>query len=117
MKNHFRSVPVLLSGVAALVLSAGAFAAPPQDQDTMGKQSANPAMQQSATTSAAQTKFDLLDANHDGSIDKQEAAVSKALTAQFGKIDANSDGKLSLTEFATVRDLASIKIDNTKGGY
>lgn len=117
MKNriHSPSAFALLTGAAVLAFAAGAaFAAP---QDPMGKQPTDQAMARSSSMSAAQAKFNLLDTNHDGSVDKQEAAASKALTAQFGTIDANGDGKLSLTEFATVKDLASIKIDKKNGGY
>lgn len=119
MINRIHSKSALLSGITALAFVAGAAIAAPQapQEDPMGKKATDQTMAQSSTTSAAQAKFDLLDANHDGVIDKQEAAASKALTAEFAKIDANNDGKLSLTEFATVRDLASIKIDNKGGGY
>lgn len=67
------------------------------------------------TKSAAQAKFDALDANHDGYIDKQEAAVSKPLANEFAKLDTNKDNKLSLMEFQSVKDLASIK--TSKDGY
>jgi hypothetical protein len=120
MNNRIHSTSALLSGAVALAFAAGAaVAAPPQaaQQDPMAKQPTDQMMAQTSSMSAAQAKFDLLDANHNGSIDKQEAAVSKALTAEFSKIDANNDGKLSLTEFATVKDLASIKVDNKSGGY
>ena len=121
MKNRIHSTSALLSGAVALAFAAGAAVAAPQSpqQDPMGKQPTDQdqMMAQSSSMSAAQAKFDLLDANHNGTIDKQEAAVSKALTAEFSKIDANNDGKLSVTEFATVKDLASIKVDNKSGGY
>lgn len=119
MKNRIHSTSALLSGAVALAFAAGAAVAAPQSpqEDPMGKQPTDQMMAQTSSMSAAQAKFDLLDANHNGTIDKQEAAVSKALTAEFSKIDANHDGKLSLTEFATVKDLASIKVDNKSGGY
>jgi hypothetical protein len=69
----------------------------------------------SSTTTLAKSKFDLLDANRDGYIDKTEAAVSSVLTTQFDKLDGNHDGKLSLTEFAAINDLAAIKVD--RKGY
>jgi EF hand domain-containing protein len=115
MSNHIHSKSALLSGVAALAFVAGAAIAAPQENPS--KQATDQMMAQTSTTSAAQAKFDLLDANHDGAIDKQEAAASKVLTAEFSKLDANNDGKLSLTEFVTVKDLASIKVDNKGGGY
>ena len=119
MKNHIHATPTLLSAAAALAFAAGAAIAAPQapQEDPMGKQPTDQTMAQTSTTSAAQAKFDLIDTNHDGVIDRQEAAASKALTAEFSKLDANKDGKLSLTEFVTVKDLASIKIDNKSGGY
>jgi len=109
--------------VAALALSAAAFA----QEDPMAKgqgqqqkqqsmsQPAAPAPSTTDTKSAAQTKFDALDANHDGYIDKQEAAVSKPLANEFAKLDSNKDSKLSLIEFQNVKDLASIK--TSKDGY
>jgi len=136
--NHERKnslAPAIVSGFAALVLSAGAaFAAAPEKdpgqqhstQATDRAAAANAAESASATSStpatsngemsssdslAAQTKFDALDMNHDGSIDKQEAAASKQLNAQFAKLDKNKDGKLSMTEFNTAKDIASIKVD------
>ena len=71
----------------------------------------------SDTKSAAQTKFDALDANHDGYIDKQEASVSKPLQDEFASIDANKDNKLSLIEFQNVKDLASIKVKPSSDAY
>jgi len=109
--------------VAALALSAAAFA----QEDPMAKgqaqqqgqqpQSMTQAAPASSTDgkSVAQTKFDALDTNHDGYIDKQEAAVSKPLANEFAKIDSNKDSKLSLIEFQNVKDLASIK--TSKDGY
>jgi len=118
-----------LAGIAALALAAGtAWAAAPEKdpgqqqatQATDRAAAANTATSAPATSSAdmgssdsmaAQTKFDALDVNHDGSIDKQEASVSKQLNAQFAKLDKNADGKLSMMEFNTAKDIASIKVD------
>jgi Ca2+-binding EF-hand superfamily protein len=116
---------IMTSGLLALAfVSAAAFAGQPEDPkaknpeqpvtsaprsvDTMNTSA-------SANTTLAKGKFDMLDSNHDGYIDKQEAAASNALTAQFKNFDGNKDNKLSLTEFAAIHDLASIKID--KKGY
>jgi hypothetical protein len=122
MRNHLK----LSLAVAALALSAAAFA----QEDPMakgqvqqqGQQQGQQSMNQPAapapstdTRSAAQTKFDALDTNHDGYIDKQEAAVSKPLVNEFAKIDSNKDNKLSLIEFQSIKDLASIK--TSKDGY
>lgn len=118
MRTHLK----LSLAVAALALSAAAFA----QEDPMAKgqgqgqqamsQPTTPAPSSSTSTkSTAQTKFDALDSNHDGYIDKQEAAVSKPLANEFAKIDSNKDNKLSLIEFQNVKDLASIK--TSKDGY
>ena len=63
----------------------------------------------------AQAKFDQLDADHDGSIDKQEAMASEELTVRFDKLDIDHDGKLSSNEFSAIKDLASIRIDHQRG--
>jgi hypothetical protein len=119
MRNHLK----LSLAVAALGLSAAAFAQEDPMAKSQGQQQKQQSMSQPATTpapstdtrSAAQTKFDALDANHDGYIDKQEAAVSKPLANEFAKLDSNKDSKLSLIEFQSVKDLASIK--TSKDGY
>ena len=81
-------------------------------------QQSTPSTAQSATSASAYEKFDAIDANRDGSIDKQEADASKALSAEFAKLDANRDGKLSMTEFNNAKDLAAIKVDKNKAkGY
>ena len=89
MRTHLK----LSLAVAALALSAAAFA----QEDPMAKgqaqqqgqqqQSMNQAAPASSTDgkSVAQTKFDALDTNHDGYIDKQEAAVSKPLANEFAR--------------------------------
>jgi Ca2+-binding EF-hand superfamily protein len=59
----------------------------------------------------AQDKFNVLDANHDGVVDRQEAAQSNSLKAMFAKVDSDHDGKLSLAEFSAINDLAAIKQD------
>jgi len=140
--NQERNNPIataIVSGIAALMLSAGAAVAatpekdPGQQQSTQATDraaaadtaerasagSSTPATKSETSKSemsssdslAAETKFDSLDLNHDGSIDKQEAAASKQLNAQFAKLDKNKDGKLSMTEFNGAKDIASIKVD------
>ena len=121
MTTHIKASLAL----AAVVVCVSALAA--AQEDPMAK---NPALSQSTSQSAAvapatsndaksiaQSKFDALDANHDGYIDKQEAAVSKPLLNEFAKIDANKDSKLSLIEFQNVKDLASIKVKTTSDSY
>ena len=61
-----------------------------------------------------QSKFDSLDVNHDGYVDKQEAAADSKLSKQFAKIDANKDSKLSITEFSSAKGLAMNKKATTK---
>jgi hypothetical protein len=63
----------------------------------------------------AQAKFDQLDTDHDGTIDKQEAMASEELTVRFDKLDIDHDGKLSSSEFSAIKDLASIRIDHKRG--
>jgi len=125
MSNNFQRT--LLAAVAAMAFGVGSAIAAAPEKDP-GQKDATAAqdvpMQQSmpaaqtATSASAYEKFDAIDANRDGSIDKQEADASKALSAEFAKLDANSDGKLSLTEFSNAKDLAAIKVDKKKGkGY
>ncbi|HSE13159.1 MAG TPA: EF-hand domain-containing protein [Rudaea sp.] len=87
---------------------------PTQSQSTRQSAATAPAPSNDAQ-STAQVKFEALDANHDGYIDRQEAAVSKPLANEFATIDANKDGKLSLIEFEAIKDLASIK--TSSDGY
>ena len=113
----------LAFAAAALCASALATAqedpmakSPTQSQSHSASQSAAAAPAPSNDAkSTAQVKFDALDANHDGYIDKREAAVSKPLLNEFAKIDVNKDSKLSLIEFQNVKDLASIK--TSRDGY
>jgi len=136
MKTSRKHSPMFLAGGLALALSAAsAFAAsPPPDPDPTSKgvpmedatsktsQSTTPYSSSStSSTSAAtssdlssqtismQSKFDALDVNHDGYIDKQEAAADAALKNQFAKIDANKDAKLTITEFSSAKGLAMNK--------
>jgi hypothetical protein len=124
-------MPVLLSGLSALVLSAGAWANGPDKGNaaaqnstpTSSSQPAQPATSPRATSATntmnsdtsmsatAQTKFDSIDSDHDGSVSKQEAMASNSLNAEFTRLDANKDNKLSLAEFMSAKNLASIKVD------
>jgi hypothetical protein len=123
VKEHIMRTHLKLSlAVAALALSAAAFAQEDPMAKGQGQQQNQQSMSQPAapaastdSKSAAQAKFDALDANHDGYIDKQEASVSKPLANEFAKLDSNKDNKLSLIEFQSVKDLASIK--TSKDGY
>lgn len=134
MKTSLKRSPVLLAGSLALALMAGAAFAtnPPPDPDPTSKgkpmedttvppsQSTTPYSSSTTSSSATsgelnsqtigmQSKFDALDVNHDGYIDKQEAAADSKLKAQFAKLDANKDAKLSITEFSSAKGLAMNK--------
>lgn len=124
----------LLAGTIAMALAAGTAMATAPERDP-GQQSpttqspTSSTMQSKPATSAsdntasstkrisasdlAPDKFAALDANGDGSVDKQEARASSALTAEFSKLDKNHDGKLSLTEFSAAKNMASIKSDKS----
>lgn len=129
-----RSPTLLAGGLALALIAAGAFAAaPPADPDPTSKgapmedtsvpnkQSTTPYSSSSSTSSSAassdmssktismQAKFDSLDLNHDGYVDKQEAAADTKLANQFAKIDTNKDTKLSITEFSSAKGLAMNK--------
>lgn len=98
-----------LATTALLSLGATALAAPPTTSQTATDQ--DPAAQMDKTSTSADTsismqaRFQALDTNGDGYIDKTEAAVNSALLAQFDKLDANHDGKLSPSEFANAKGL------------
>ena len=133
-----RSPTYLAGGLALALMAAGAFAAtPPADPDPTSKgtsmedtirpnaQSTTPyssssnassktSSDLSSQTISMQSKFDQLDVNHDGYIDKQEAAADQKLSRQFAKLDANKDVKLSLTEFSNAKGLAMNKKANAK---
>jgi hypothetical protein len=85
-------------------------------QSTM-PQSTTPAATAASISPAAYEKFDAIDVDHDGSIDKKEAEASKALSTQFSKLDTNKDGKLSVTEFNNASNMAAIKVDKKTQGY
>jgi hypothetical protein len=68
-----------------------------------------------AGTSLAKDKFNELDANSDGMIDRQEASASSALAAEFDRLDVNKDGRLSLSELSAAKNLAAIKVNKSNG--
>jgi hypothetical protein len=137
MKTFHKRSPVLFAGGLALALAATcAFAAtPPADPDPKSRTpiedstmptSTAPNLSNnttSDTTTAAstsqtismQSKFDSLDVNHDGYIDKQEAAADQKLAKQFDKLDTNKDNKLSMTEFTNAKGLAMNKKPSESG--
>ena len=126
MSNNIRRT--LLAATIALSFGAtAAFAAAPEKdpgqkdataaQDAPMQQSMPSTATTAATSASTYEKFDAIDANRDGSIDKQEADASKALSAEFARLDVNKDGKLSMTEFNNAKDLAAIKIDKKAKGY
>jgi len=135
---HTRSPTFLAGGLTLALIAASAFAAtPPADPDPTSKgtpmedthvpntQSTTPYSSSSSTSSSTssdmnsktigmQEKFDSLDVNHDGYIDKQEAAADTKLSKQLSKLDANKDAKLSMTEFTNAKGLAMNKKANNK---
>jgi hypothetical protein len=145
---HTRSPTFLAGGLALALFAANAFAAaasPPADPDPTSKgtpmedthvpntQSTRPYSSSSSSSSTSstssdmsaktigmQSKFDSLDVNHDGYIDKQEAAADTKLSNQFAKLDANKDSKLSITELSNAKGLAmnkKTKDSSTKDQY
>jgi hypothetical protein len=132
MKHPYSRSSMLAGGLALALATAGAFAAAPtpstptdpaatntpMQEDAQSPSKANPSTTPYSSTSASsdmksekisvsmQSKFDSLDVNHDGYIDKQEAAADSKLLAQFDRLDANKDSKLSLAEFANAKGLA-----------
>jgi len=132
--SHKRSPVFLVGGLALALMACAAFAAnPPPDPDPTSKgkpmedttsptpHSTTPYSSSSSTSSSAtssdissqtigmQSKFDSLDVNHDGYVDKQEAAADSKLKNQFAKLDANKDAKLSIMEFSSAKGLAMNK--------
>ncbi len=107
MKFH-SPTPLAVSAAVVLGLAgAAALAAPPPDPvDPM--QPSTPAQQrlgQVDSPASIQARFEALDLNHDGYVDKTEASANKALSAQFDKLDTNHDGKLSPAEFSKAKGL------------
>lgn len=109
MKPHTHTVLAVFTAIALGATGGGAFAAPPPDRVDQD-QPAAPMQQRSGqvdSPASLQARFEALDLNHDGFVDKAEASANKAVSTQFDKLDANHDGKLSLTEFAKAKGLAS----------
>ncbi|HEX7915282.1 EF-hand domain-containing protein [Rudaea sp.] len=108
MKSHTPTVPAVCAAIAFALANATAFAAPPPDP-TDPTQPSTPMQRSGQVESPAslQARFEALDLNHDGYIDKTEASANKMLSAQFDKLDANHDGKLSPAEFAKAKGLAA----------
>ena len=109
MKPHTHTFFAASIAIALSVASAAAFAAPPPDP-VDPTQPSTPMQQRTGQTdspASVQARFEALDLNHDGYIDKTEASANKTLSAQFDKLDANHDGKLSLAEFGKAKGLAS----------
>ncbi len=130
MKKLTRSSALLAGGLALALTAMGTFAAsPPADPNPASKGTpmedmtpqktpsttpySNPSTSTSNVSTSAsgaqismQSKFDSLDVNHDGYVDRQEAAGDQQLVKQFAKLEANKDSKLSITEFSNAKGLA-----------
>jgi Ca2+-binding EF-hand superfamily protein len=122
MKNRSLTPCVALFGLTLVVAAGTSFAArdnPATNQPLPASTSSMRLTNENVNDhgKAAQAKFDQLDADHDGTIDKQEAMASEELTVRFDKLDIDHDGKLSPSEFSAIKDLASIKIDHRKGEH
>jgi hypothetical protein len=117
MKHHHlfhlaASAAITLGLVAASASAEPPASAPPTDQAPMS-QSQTPAQQPMDSKVSQVAKFEALDVNHDGAIDKTEAASNKVLAAQFDRLDANHDGKISPSEFANAKGVFAA----SSGGY
>lgn len=90
---------------AAFAQDAGS-AQPGTNQDaasTSAQSSAQPTAQPPGASPAKKTWADL-DADHNGSLDKQEAAALPALAKVFDKADGNADGALTGDEYKAYLD-------------
>jgi|SRR6516162_3956409 hypothetical protein len=103
---------IVLATAALLSLGATAFAAPPTTGSQPTSTEKGPPTEQMDKTSTSadssvsmQARFQALDTNGDGYIDKTEAASNSALLQQFDKLDVNHDGKLSPSEFANAKGI------------
>jgi len=108
MKFRTSPVPAICAAITFALANAAAFAAPPPDP-TDPTQPSTPVQRigQADSPASVQARFEALDLNHDGYIDKTEASANKMLSAQFDKLDLSHDGKLSPAEFAKAKGLAS----------
>lgn len=84
------------------------FEGPPKSESALDEQKT----QLADSTASVQAKFDALDTDHDGTIDRTEAQASDVLSSQFNALDISGDGKLSLAEFTAASNLASIRVDH-----
>lgn len=64
------------------------------------------------------TRFEVLDMNHDGYLNKQEAKVLTALIHDWGRIDQNRDDQIDLAEFTIFenRKVLELPARKTKHG-
>jgi Ca2+-binding EF-hand superfamily protein len=95
---------------AAIALPASVQAAPAQK--ATGQAAAPQTISKADFLKDVDTRFNAIDANHDGVISKEEIAAAQAkalqqaqaaedqrIEAEFKKLDTNKDGQLSLAEF------------------
>lgn len=107
MKSQLRNLLALSTAIALASASAAALAEPPQDP-VDPTQPSTPMQQrigQVDSPASLQARFEALDLNHDGYVDRTEASANKTLSMQFDKLDANHDGKLSFAEFSKAKGL------------
>lgn len=107
MKSQFLT-PLAVCTAIALGLTGGAALAAPPTEPADPMQPSTSMQQRSGqvdSPASIQARFEALDLNHDGYIDKTEASANKTLGAQFDKLDTNHDGKLSVAEFSKAKGL------------
>jgi len=98
---------IKVSALAALLVSAAAFAQDPQPAQP--EQQLPPA---STTTPADSTmategqwpEFTTLDANGDGYVSKDEAKANAELTAKWAELDTDQNGSLTSAEYSKAKD-------------
>lgn len=77
---------LIASSVMALATAAAAADRPVKDPS-------------SRTAAPAQAKFEALDRDRDGALNKREAKLDASIAAQFDSLDINLDGYISRPEY------------------
>ncbi len=97
---------LLVAGL--LSLGAGAFAqqAVPSPTGGPGAQAARAPATRAQLEDRLEARFDRIDANHDGTIDRKDAEVRRSarIAQRFDRIDADRNGSISKDEFAAAEN-------------